>query len=819
MPMNRHDLSTRLDQSTSERAAMAPENPIQSDHVCRSELICLQRKNLLLMDLAQFSEEAISCGDPNELLSHFCGRLREISGATRSFIALEHESKAFLQLHYISSNKNYDAPVFDRVYPDQGVIGTCWEENRVVYEQDYGNSIYRREGTHQLVEICCVPMREGGTARGVLGLTFNKSQENFEIFLDVYERYAGILATLVRNAETHKQRSKRLENLGSMIRINQEIYESNDHRQIMDSICSMAIHGFHADRARVYRYLNGTHIGITTMQLDETITRIEEMPPQKILEKSAITWCVENLKPIHIRVGHADPREPPLVHAHRKETNIGCSYILPLVCCGKAWGVFSMHRRIGQPDFLEDEKRLLDLLASQLSLTIYRQDLMDQIEYQANFDQLTGLANRAYFEKVLKNRIEIATESRQSFGLLFLDLDGFKAINDTLGHDMGDQMLCKLSEKLANVSVDGVFVGRLGGDEFSVVTPLGYSSADTVNLTKKIIAEFNRPIVINDIPLSTHVSVGIASFPHHGVTCEDLLINADIAMYQSKATSSGLVKLFDPEFAQQHKRRMVLRKNLEQAIENNELSLLCQPKVCGRTGFVMGGEVLVRWHNPGFEFVSPAEWIPIAEKTGMMPKIGRWIMAQACKEVRQLKERGLDHVYSINISATQFLEDDFAERALQTIEESGAAIGNLEFEITETAMAEDFSRVIEKLKILREAGLSIAIDDFGIEYSSLSYLSDMPVSVLKIDKKFIDELGDRRKRALVEVIVLMAKSLGLKSVAEGVETEDQLRLIRLFGCDYIQGYYYSKPVSFSDFPAAAERINAKVEPGRLKMAS
>ena len=195
--------------------------------------------------------------------------------------------------------------------------------------------------------------------------------------------------------------------------------------------------------------------------------------------------------------------------------------------------MFSLHRNIGQPDFEEEEKRLLDLLASQLSLTIYRQGLMDRIEYQANFDQLTGLANRTFFESTLKKRIEIASETAQRFDLLFIDIDSFKAINDTLGHDIGDHVLKKVSEKLIDLSVDDVFVGRLGGDEFSIITPTGYASVDSVKLAETIIDEFRQPLLVNDLPLATPVSIGIASYPDHGLSVEDLLINADIAMYQS----------------------------------------------------------------------------------------------------------------------------------------------------------------------------------------------------------------------------------------------------------------------------------------------
>ena len=214
----------------------------------------------------------------------------------------------------------------------------------------------------------------------------------------------------------------------------------------------MAIRGFHADRARIYRYEGGNHLGIIGLQLDEKIVLSEELPAKEILDNSANTWCVEHLKPAHIRVGCDDPRESPLVYAHRKKTNIGCSYIMPLVCNGEAWGVLSLHRNIGQPDFQEDEKRLLDMLASQLSLTIYRQGLMDKIEYQANFDQLTGLANRRNFESTLKSRIELASETAQRFDLLFLDLDGFKAINDTLGHDIGCLLYTSPSPRDATLS-------------------------------------------------------------------------------------------------------------------------------------------------------------------------------------------------------------------------------------------------------------------------------------------------------------------------------------------------------------------------------
>ena len=785
--------------------------PAKSDLSPDQQISLLSKKNVFLRELADITAEMIERRDVDDLLHQICRRLLDISGAVLTYIAIKNRSGDYLDVVLISDRAGGVQSPQRKIYPGQGAGGRAWAEKKTVHIQNYQKHGLKIGQTGAIVEACSIPIQHKHKRYGVVTLLFDHSPGHVLELLELYEKFAQTASLVLHNAERQAQRNEQVKMLNSMLKINQAIYEANDHLEIMDAVCRMSVESFNSNRTRIYRYENCTLVGLTGVIRDDGVTLPEQLPSAEIMNESIVMWCVRNLRAAHLPPGTSDPRESARLHTFRRDNDIGCSYVVPLICEGQPWGAYTVHRPIGSPDFTDEEKKLIDLVASQLSLTIYRQQLMDRIESQANFDELTGLYNRARFENVMRQRVEQSRADHGTVSMLFIDLNGFKGVNDTLGHDVGDDLLRLVAKRLLRFAVNGVIVGRLGGDEFAVLTPNDFGVDDALHLARKINDSVGRPYEIEGISFNTTASIGMAHYPQHADSYQSLRVSADIAMYQAKKIGAGVVCEYDPVFASDHKRRFSLRKKLEHAIDNQELYLLFQPKVCARSARVIGAEALVRWDNEDFATVSPSEWIPLAEELGLMVDIDRWVLREACTTLNHLIDRSIELKLSVNVSTTQFAAEDFVQTTMSIIQSSGAPASMLELEITETVLIEGMDDVMGKLARLREAGLTISIDDFGIKYSSLAYLADLPVDVVKIDREFVKRLDQTSRRSMVEPIILLAKSLGMQTVVEGVETQSQLDYVCSVDCDVIQGFYYSRPVDLDEFIATVNRINVDAE--------
>jgi len=778
----------------------------------------LLRRHEMLVEFSAVASDMINSTDECHLCEQICRRLRDITGAANVYIAIESQDRKCLDVRFECARDVSKCLSNEHLMPMQGVGGQAWFENRTVHEADYENCENRIYGTFQIVEALAVPLRRGSLSYGVLTLLFDTCcPADLPSNMELYERFAVIVSSILENARKARIWHTRNYTLEHMLRINQAIYESDDLLEIVDSISRMIIDGFRATRVRIYRYDQGQWaelLGLRLLNENDTngaeITE-EELAPSEILNESAAIWAMRNLQPAHIRPEQPDPRESLRVHHYRKEIDMGGTYLVPLICSGNPWGLLTVSRGFDAPEFTHDEIRLMDLISSQLSLTIYRQNLMDRIEYQASYDQLTGLVNRTSFEYQLTRQIAAANHKNKSLSLLFIDLDGFKIINDTMGHMAGDELLQQVAHRLSKFAIEGKLVGRIGGDEFALLANTGDSRDDVLKLANQLIDSIGIGYEINGLPTSIQASVGISHYPCDGSCADELLVSADIAMYQAKRDGRGVVCEFDSDFAWHHTRNMALKIKLQFALQRNEFVLHYQPKVSAETGQVVGVEALIRWHNAEFDMVSPAEWIPLAEESTAIIDIGNWVLEEACNALGRFNTAGLNINLAVNISAVQFLADDFIESTFAIIERTGASVSQLEFEVTETALIEDLDLVIAKLLALKSAGLRVAIDDFGVKYSSLAYLAELPVDVLKIDRDFVSRLNEPGSRSMVEPILKMAQSLGLQTVAEGIETENQLKYLCNLGCDLIQGYYFSRPVPEDD---VVETIN-KIDQGSL----
>jgi diguanylate cyclase (GGDEF)-like protein/PAS domain S-box-containing protein len=412
----------------------------------------------------------------------------------------------------------------------------------------------------------------------------------------------------------------------------------------------------------------------------------------------------------------------------------------------------------------------------------------------AHFDALTGLMNRTMLNDHLERAISESQRHGRTVALLFIDLDGFKSINDMHSHAAGDLVLKAIAGRLKDTVRREDFVARLGGDEFVAVL-VNTSVDDAERIAKRILAEIATPIISGELTLQLKASVGISLYPNDGVTAIALLQQADLAMYRAKDADGNRLSFFSRDMEETAQRRLHLGTGLRKALEHREFKLFWQPKVCATTRRISGVEALLRWFHPTEGLIPPGIFIPVAEETGLIVPIGRWVMLEACRRVRAWQDQGIRLATSINVSARQFREDSFIEDVKTCIEVSGCDPSLLEVEVTESMVMHDPERVVHLLDELKTLGIQISLDDFGTGHSSLAWLRKFPIDTIKIDRSFVSFLTTSQDdQAICKAVLALANSLDLKTVAEGVETLEQADLLETLGCNKLQGFYFFKPM-------------------------
>jgi len=426
-----------------------------------------------------------------------------------------------------------------------------------------------------------------------------------------------------------------------------------------------------------------------------------------------------------------------------------------------------------------------------------------QIDFLANHDNLTGLPNRTLLNDRLEMAITTADRQRKKAGILFIDLDRFKNVNDSLGHSIGDQLLQEAARRLTAILHSGDTVSRLGGDEFVVLTPSIRDETTLADLAIRVQRTLQAAYNLNGISLHITPSIGIAIYPDDGESVDALIKNADAAMYLAKEKGRNNYQFYTPLLNSRTLDRLKLESDLRLALDQGGFELHYQPQVFAKSKELWGAEALVRWRHPERGLVSPADFIPLAEETGLIIPLGNWVFAEAARQVTAWRKQGLPNlVVSVNISAVQFRKEDFVETIKKIMKEEGAVAHSLELEVTESILMHDMETSITTLNDLRDIGFRIAIDDFGTGFSSLNYLRRLPVNVLKIDQSFVREMAiERASLAIVESIIALAHSLDKETIAEGVETKIELDLLSERNCRLIQGYYFSKPLPPKMFEA------------------
>jgi len=446
--------------------------------------------------------------------------------------------------------------------------------------------------------------------------------------------------------------------------------------------------------------------------------------------------------------------------------------------------------------FLDERGKPYQYIAIRVDITAQKD--IKKITHIAYHDELTGLPNRRKLEQRLENEFHQSRRTGEKFALFFIDVNRFKHINDGLGHIIGDMFLVEMSNRLRNIDHTSNSFYRHNSDEFVMIL----NDVNRIDeMAKEIIGVFNESFIVDTYEFYASISIGISVFPDHANSVEELLKNADIAMYAAKSTRGNQYRLYRDNMDEANDKWLLLETKLHQALKQDRLELHYQPKIDLKTDSVIGMEALLRWYDPELGHIPPDRFIPFAEDCGLINDIGVWVLRKACAQARQWNEsHDLSLRVAVNISPIHISTGGFVDMVRSVIAETGIDPNLLEIEITEMSMLDYTEDLIDTIKQLRELGITISLDDFGTGYSSLNYLKKFPVDVLKVDRAFVrDIVPEKSGIAMISAMISLAHALNLQVVAEGVEEEAELNVLREHGCEYVQGYYFSKPLSVEDF--------------------
>jgi diguanylate cyclase (GGDEF)-like protein len=596
---------------------------------------------------------------------------------------------------------------------------------------------------------------------------------------------------------SERQRHEKLEFL---YEANRTLSQSPEVAEALEGLLSRSLEAFSAEVAEVLLFQADGSPLRTTLGPGEQRTL---MQPADADVARALSSLVDDDRPT---VSLTPPFETPFLRRHFEERGIRHAMVAILRGEDRPIGTLMLANRFGLVrSFTGDDLRLLEALANNASVALQYdrleqavtklRALQDQLHHQAYHDPLTDLPNRTLF---LDSVREALSREGQHVAVLFVDVDDFKTVNDSLGHATGDRLLVAIGERLRHGLRPGDVVARLGGDEFAVLLPGPRDQlAAAQRIARRLIRAFDNPVRAGEHLISVHVSVGIATSSQAEGDADRIIRDADVAMYQAKSNGKGRFEIFEPSVADAILRRHGLKEELANAVAREQILVEYQPIVALETGRIAAAEALVRWEHPARGVIPPSEFVPLAEETGLIVGIGQHVLRQACRQVQawsMVDPGGEPLRMHVNLSVVELLDPDLVDRIIRTLEQTRVSPRQLVMEVTETQLLDDPAATAERFRELRGHGIRIALDDFGTGYSSLSYLHSLPLDILKVAKPFVDGLvAGGRESGFVAMILELARTLGLEVIAEGIETQEQVAALRALHTQYGQGYLLGRP--------------------------
>lgn len=748
--------------------------------------------------------EILICHDRHVLLQKIADTIVSQTYSDGAYMAILQDNMCLEMI--AGSGLNGQALIGKKFRQGEGLIGRAWESGEMIFTDD-ATASGAVHSFKEKTQVCAIPIRDGDKVVAVLCAVLPMGKElSLKDDIPTLRRIvdlAGIALSNARLIETTNyalQQTRTLAEVSGSLATVDSIEEAC--KVVNDSLCGELKF---CESGIVLMDAQRRIVGITSNSMDPS-SELDESEHVQLLKHLA-QRCVETGQQVTLSFA-PDSVENNTTGIHFYPSNhAGGAFALPVLRHGKITGALCVVR-------LEDTRPLdgathhiLTTLTSQLGTTLERHELSSALHHQAFHDRLTGLPNRHQFETELDRLLA----KDETGAVLYIDLDGFKNINDTMGHGAGDQLLRLVANRLERRLKSNDVLARMGGDEFAIILRSVSETEDALACGERVLEALSTCFLIEKARIKISASVGLSRFPEDGDSVDTLLRNADVAMYQAKHSGKARLLSFDVGIGQELRERAKLQSDLQQALEQNQFELHYQPQVCCATEQVLGVEALLRWTHPERGNVSPGEFIPAAEHAGLINEIGTWVLERAVRQIAEWRSTPMaDKRVSINIAATQFQQENFTELVLSSLERYDAPSDRLELEVTESVVMTDVAAVARRLELLRDAGIRIAIDDFGTGYSSLSYLQDLPLDVLKIDRAFVTRLQDEQaEKSVANTIALLATGLGLETVAEGVETEEQRDAIIGMGCEMIQGFFYSRPVPASELTNTVQRLQGE----------
>jgi len=785
-----------------------------------------EAKNLKLSKLYaalyQCNQSIVHCSDENELFQQICYNAVTFGDMDMAWIGLlDRKTGQIKPIASYGEGSSYLDGIHIVIDADQpagrGPTGTAIREDRPVWCQDFRhdrNTLpwHRRAQQFNWQASGSLPLHQGNEVFGCLTLyscqpnAFDEASCNLLMEMAANIDYA--LKIFERDSE--RQRALQMEYFRTFML--ERLSSGQALKQILNDI---------ADKLEFI--LPGSLCSILLLDEDGQHLRVAAAPSLPTFYNTAIDG-VEIGPGIGscgnaAYTGHRTIVENIAGHPYwsnwkslAEKAGLAACWSEPILITGQqVLGTFAIYyRSTGAPDSFQIQ--LLEMASHFVALAITRQRDEEHIHLLANFDPLTGLPNRIQLDDHLRYAINLAKSSSENLALMFLDVDHFKNINDTLGHSIGDLLLIELSRRLQQSLRIEDTITRLGGDEFILLLP-GVDVSSATYVAQKLLDTITEPYHIEQYDLSITASIGIALFPEDGIDLETLSKNADTAMYRAKQEGRRCYRFFTAEMQDRSRRNLQLLNELRHGLEKAQFQIYYQPQVSADDGGIIGAEALLRWRHPLLGMVSPSEFIPIAEDSGLILQIGEWVLRTAIRQAKLWQDQGFAALtMAVNLSAVQFRHPDLSTLISNILRQEGWPPSQLELELTESMAMHNPQQAIAVLNTLHDQGIRISIDDFGTGYSSLSYLKKFKVDKLKIDQSFVQDIcNDAEDKAIITAVIRMAQGLGLQTIAEGVETVEQLTFLREQGCRQIQGYLISKPIPAYQFSDLLENPTVQFE--------